>query len=153
CDSERDLEKPSAGAMPSIDEVLEATMRDHEDLLRLVIGLRERNAETPKVAPDEVDVSLVHRAERLGARRVVRDRGERRPRRDLHVLRKIGQLGRRCGAHRSLQVRPTSRRAYTSSGCTAPLSDESKSFGRIRFTPTSPRTSAARSLANSPRMA
>ena len=85
-DAEHDLEEPGPRPVAAVDELGEAPVGDDEDFLGSVFGVGIGHAEPPQVAPDEVDVRLVHRAEGAFAAVAVgpdgdRDRLERRARR------------------------------------------------------------------------
>ena len=66
-DAEHDLEEPGAGAVAAVDELGEAPVGDDEDLLRPVLGVGFGHPKPPQVAPDEIDVRVVHGPERAFA--------------------------------------------------------------------------------------
>ena len=59
CDAQDNLEEPRARTMPPVFELVEALVRDDEDLLRPVLDVGLEHPEAAQVAPDEVGVGLV----------------------------------------------------------------------------------------------
>ena len=80
--ADRDLKQPRPRTVPAIFEVVEAAVRDDEDLLRLVVDLGLVHPEAAEVAPHEVELGFVHRTKRDRARaasRVAPDTGAMDP--------------------------------------------------------------------------
>ena len=92
--AEHDLEEPCARTVAAVDELGEAPVGDDEDLLRPVLGVGLGDPEAAQVAPDEVDVSVVHGPERAFAALAVGPYGHRHR---LQRGRDVGDVGHRLG--------------------------------------------------------
>jgi hypothetical protein len=59
-DAKDDLEEPRARTMSAVDELPEAPVGHHEDFLRPVLGVGLGHTEPAQVAPNKINVGIVH---------------------------------------------------------------------------------------------